>query len=105
MTDERFVDLMGATNLIPGPNSTELAIHLGYERAGWRGLVLAGVLLHPAGRADSAVLAWAYVSTANPRRRDLLYGWCPVVVAIVVGRWCRLPTAVKSAGRLSSRPA
>ena len=37
LTDERFVDLMGATNLIPGPNSTELAIHLGHERAGWPG--------------------------------------------------------------------
>ncbi|MBN7452943.1 chromate transporter, partial [Mycobacteroides abscessus] len=39
VSDERFVDLMGATNLIPGPNSTELAIHLGFERARWRGLV------------------------------------------------------------------
>ena len=43
VSDERFVDLMGATNLIPGPNSAELAVHLGHERARWRGLVVAGV--------------------------------------------------------------
>ncbi|MDE2767283.1 MAG: chromate transporter, partial [Chloroflexota bacterium] len=43
LTDRRFLDLLGVTNLIPGPNSTEMAIHLGRERAGWRGLVGAGV--------------------------------------------------------------
>ena len=43
---ERFLDLLGATNLIPGPNSTEMAIHLGYVRAGWSGLAVAGTLLH-----------------------------------------------------------
>src|SRR5918993_663807 len=43
LTEQHFLDLVGATNLIPGPNSTELAIHIGYERAGWRGLIIAGV--------------------------------------------------------------
>ena len=52
--DQRFADLMGATNLIPGPNSTELAIHIGYLRAGWPGLVVAGVTA-PAARAAVTV--------------------------------------------------
>ena len=43
VTDEEFLDLLGATNLIPGPNSTEMAIHLGYVRAGWRGLIVGGL--------------------------------------------------------------
>src|SRR6187549_4021725 len=43
ITDEHFLDMLGATNLIPGPNSTEMAIHIGYVRAGWRGLIAAGV--------------------------------------------------------------
>ena len=43
VTDDHFLDLLGAVNLIPGPNSTEMAIHLGYTRAGWRGLIAAGV--------------------------------------------------------------
>ena len=43
MTEQHFLDLVGATNLIPGPNSTEMAIHIGYERAGWRGLIAAGL--------------------------------------------------------------
>ena len=44
VTEQQFLDLLGASNLIPGPTSTELAIYLGYARAGWRGLVLAGTL-------------------------------------------------------------
>ena len=61
LTREHFLDLLGATNLIPGPNSTEMAIHVGYLRAGWRGLVLAGAcFILPAVLVTSA-LAWAYV--------------------------------------------
>ena len=44
LSHEQFLDLLGATNLIPGPNSTEMAIHIGWVRAGWRGLVVAGVV-------------------------------------------------------------
>ena len=55
---ERFLDLLGATNLIPGPNSTEMAIHLGYERAGWKGLVLGGACF--IGPAFVLVLACAW---------------------------------------------
>ena len=42
LTEQEFLDLLGATNLIPGPNSTEMAIHIGQEKGGWRGLIIAG---------------------------------------------------------------
>ncbi|MBM9460331.1 chromate efflux transporter [Nocardioides sp. zg-536] len=82
--DRRFVDLMGATNLLPGPNSTELALHLGHERAGWRGLLLAGVcFILPAALMVTA-LSWAYVEHGQaPAVTGLLYGVVPVVVAII----------------------
>ncbi|WP_196455408.1 chromate efflux transporter [Planomonospora sp. ID82291] len=97
VSDERFVDLMGATNLIPGPNSTELAIHLGHERARGRGLVVAGVCFILPAFAVVLALAWAYVRHGQaPAAEGLLYGIKPVVVAIVV--WALaglLRTAVK----------
>jgi len=85
VSDERFVDLMGATNLIPGPNSTELAIHLGFERARWRGLVAAGVcFILPAALIVTA-LAWVYVHYGNtPAVAGILYGIVPAVIAIIV---------------------
>lgn len=84
VTDERFVDLMGATNLIPGPNSTELAIHLGFDRARWRGLLAAGVcFILPAALIVTA-LAWAYVEYGDTPSVDwVLYGVVPAVLAIV----------------------
>jgi chromate transporter len=81
---QQFLDLIGATNLIPGPNSTELAIHIGYERAGWRGLVVAGAcFILPA-----MLLVWALAALyvryqAIPQAGWLLYGIKPVIVAIV----------------------
>src|ERR1041384_162865 len=61
VTHGEFLDLLGATNLIPGPNSTEMAIHLGYIRAGWAGLVVAGAsFILPAAFMVTAI-AWAYV--------------------------------------------
>ncbi len=62
VSDERFVDLMSATNLIPGPNSTELAIHLGYDRARWRGLLAAGICFILPAALIVTGLAWAYVT-------------------------------------------
>jgi chromate transporter len=98
LTDERFVDLMGATNLIPGPNSTELAIHLGHERARWRGLLLAGVLFILPAAVMVTVLAWLYVESGDtPALDHVLRGVVPVVVAIVV--WALVPllrTVVRS---------
>ncbi|MEV4807735.1 chromate efflux transporter [Nonomuraea sp. NPDC049421] len=84
VTDERFADLMGATNLIPGPNSTELAIHLGHDRAGRRGLILAGAcFILPAALIVTA-LAWAYVTYGRtPAVEGILYGIVPVVIAII----------------------
>ena len=85
VTDERFLDLMGATNLIPGPNSTELAIHLGWDRARWRGLVAAGVCFILPAALMVAGLAWAYVEYGDtPAVEDLLYGVVPAVIAIIV---------------------
>lgn len=84
VSDQRFVDLMGATNLIPGPNSTELAIHLGFDRARWRGLVAAGVcFILPAALIVTA-LAWAYVRYGDtPAVEGVLYGVVPAVIAII----------------------
>lgn len=61
LTREQFLDYLGATNLIPGPNSTELAIHIGHARAGWPGLLVAGTcFIVPAALIVTAI-AWAYV--------------------------------------------
>ncbi len=84
VTDERFLDLLGAVNLIPGPNSTEMAIHLGYVRAGWAGLVVAGTLFIVPAMLIVLALAWAYVTYgALPQAQWLLYGIKPVIIAIV----------------------
>lgn len=85
LTDEEFLDLLGATNLIPGPNSTEMAIHIGYLRAGWPGLILGGLgFLLPATGMVLA-LAWVYVRYGStPQASWLLYGIKPVVIAIIL---------------------
>lgn len=85
MTDEHFLDLLGATNLIPGPNSTEMVIHIGLLRAGWRGLVVAGVcFILP---ATLIVLALAIIYKeygTTPTAEWLLYGIKPVIIAVVL---------------------
>jgi chromate transporter len=84
MDDREFVDWVGATNLIPGPNSTELAIHLGYRRAGWRGLITAGVCFIGPAVIIVSVLAYLYQQHGtDPRVLDIRYGVLPVVIAIV----------------------
>src|SRR4028118_1100484 len=60
MSSEYFLDLVGATNLIPGPNSTEMAMHIGHERAGWKGLVTAGCCFIIPAVIITAAFAWAY---------------------------------------------
>ncbi len=84
MTREEFLDLLGATNLIPGPNSTEMAIHVGHRRAGMAGLVVAGAaFILPAALIVTAV-AWAYVAWGRlPAAEGLLRGVKPVVLAVV----------------------
>ena len=85
MTHAQFLDLLGATNLIPGPNSTEMAIHIGHARARWAGLVVAGVcFILPAALIVTAI-AWAYVRFgALPEVAGVLYGVKPVIIAVVV---------------------
>src|SRR6266498_4977099 len=61
LTREQFLDLLGATNLIPGPNSTEMAIHIGHQQAGWAGLVVAGVCFILPAACITLAFAWAYV--------------------------------------------
>ena len=94
---QRFLDLVGATNLIPGPNSTELAIHIGYERAGWAGLLVAGSSFIVPAMLIVMAFAWAYVEYGStPAGEALLYGVQPVVIAIVVHALTKLaPTAGK----------
>jgi chromate transporter len=101
ITPQRFVDLLGATNLIPGPNSTEMAIHIGHARAGRAGLVVAGAcFILPATLIVSA-LAWAYVRFgALPGTGAFLRGMQPVVIAVVLQALVRLaPTALSGARR------
>lgn len=85
MTREEFLDLLGATNLIPGPNSTEMAIHVGHRQAGWAGLLVAGVcFILPAALIVTA-FAWAYVRYRSlPQVAGILYGVKPVIIVIVV---------------------
>ncbi len=97
VTEQQFLDLLGASNLIPGPTSTELAIYLGYARAGWRGLVLAGTLFILPAALISLALAWVYVRYGStPQAVWLLYGIKPVIIAVVVQAiWALARTAVK----------
>jgi chromate transporter len=84
LSEERFLDLFGAVNLIPGPSSTQLAIYLGYLRAGWPGLIIAGVCFIVPAMAIVLALAWAYVTYQSlPQVGWLLYGIKPVVVAVI----------------------
>ena len=96
--DARFLDLLGMTNLIPGPNSTEMAIHLGYVRAGWPGLALGGLCFILPAMTLVLLLAWAYVAHgARPEASAVLYGIKPVIIAVVVqAAWALARTAVKS---------
>jgi chromate transporter len=97
LSRERFLDLVGGCNLLPGPSSTQVAMALGYTRAGWMGLAVAGIcFILPASLAVLA-LAWAYVRYGGlPQVQGLLYGVKPVMVAIVVQAVWRL-------GRLALR--
>ncbi len=97
LTEEQFLDLLGATNLIPGPNSTEMAIHIGLLRAGWRGLVLAGTCFILPATLIVLAFAWAYVRYGStPAGTWVLYGVKPVIIAIVAqALWGLSRTAAK----------
>jgi chromate transporter len=94
-----FLDLLGAANLIPGPSSTEMAIFIGFRRAGWAGLLLGGCCFILPAVLIVSVLAWGYVHYGRlPQVEAILYGIKPVIIAVVAQALWRLgKTAVKSA--------
>ena len=98
MDRAQFLDLVGATNLIPGPNSTEMAIHIGYIRRGWRGLLLAGVCFILPAAVLTTALAWAYVKFGNlPQVAPLIYGIQPAVLVVILSAVLKLGrSAVKN---------
>jgi len=100
LSDQRFLDLFGAANLIPGPSSTELAIFLGYVRAGWPALILAGVLFIAPAMLMVLTFAWVYVHLGRfPAVGWLLYGIKPVVIAVIAQALYGLGrTAIKGPG-------
>ena len=84
LNDQQFLDMLGATNLIPGPNSTEVAIHIGYLRAGLPGLAVAGTAFILPAMVMVIGLAWAYVQYGEaPQVGWILYGIKPVIIAII----------------------
>ena len=85
LSEQQFVDLWAATNLIPGPNSTEMAIHISSLRSGWRGLIGGGIAFILPAALMVTVLAWAYTEFGHlPQAAWILYGVKPVVIAIIV---------------------
>ena len=98
LSREKFLDLLGATNLIPGPNSTEMAIHVGYLRAGWPGLLVAGTCFILPATIIVLGFAWVYVRYGSlPETARVLYGVKPVIIAIVLqALWALGRTAVKT---------
>ena len=98
LTQEHFLDLLGVTNLIPGPNSTEMAIHIGYIYAGWLGLIVAGVCFIFPAVLITGLFAYLYVNYGTlPQVSPLLYGIKPVVLAIIMNAiWGLGKKAVKT---------
>jgi chromate transporter len=98
LSREKFLDLLGASSLIPGPSSSELAIHIGYLRAGWAGLLVGGVCFIFPAAILVGIISWAYVRFGHlPAVSALLYGVKPVVIAVILqALWGLGRTAVKS---------
>jgi chromate transporter len=98
LSREKFLDLLGASNLIPGPSSSELAIHIGYLRAGWAGLLVGGVCFIFPAVILVGIIAWAYVRFGHlPAVAAVLYGVKPVVIAVILqALWGLGRTAIKS---------
>jgi chromate transporter len=98
VSHEAFLDMLGACNLIPGPNSTEMAIHIGHRRAGFLGLAVAGTCFVVPAMAITIAIAWAYVRFGSmPQVAGALYGIKPVIIAVVVQALWRLwPSAART---------
>jgi chromate transporter len=96
MDHAHFIDLVGATNLIPGPNSTEMTMHCGYERAGIKGMIMAGISFIIPATIITIVIAWIYATYGQlPDVDAFLYGIKPAVIAIIVS--AMIPLAGKAA--------
>src|SRR3984957_11111464 len=98
LSREKFLDLLGASSLIPGPSSSELAIHIGYLRAGWMGLVVGGVCFILPAAVLVTCIAMVYVRFGHlPAVAAILYGVKPVVIAVILqALWGLGRTAVKN---------
>ncbi|MDR6157207.1 chromate transporter [Chryseobacterium sp. SLBN-27] len=95
MSQQHFLDLIGATNLIPGPNSTEMAIHIGREKAGWKGLLTAGVCFILPAVFITGIFAWLYKKYgALPEIQPFVYGIKPAIIAVILS--AIFPLAEKS---------
>jgi len=91
LSREYFMDLLSAVNLVPGPNATEMAIHIGYLRAGWPGLIVGGAAFILPATLISGALAWAYVNYGSlPQTEALFYGITPAIIAIIIAATYRL---------------
>ncbi|MDI1305527.1 MAG: chromate efflux transporter [bacterium] len=85
ISEQHFLDLIGATNLIPGPNSTEMAIHIGHERAGWKGLIVAGFCFIFPAVLITGCFAWLYKKYGQlPEMQPFIYGIKPAIIAIIL---------------------
>jgi chromate transporter len=86
MSEQHFLDLLGATNLIPGPNSTEMAIHIGYDKAGWKGLLAAGLCFIIPAVLITGVFAFLYHQYGQlPQAQPFIYGIKPAIIAVIIG--------------------
>ena len=95
LTEQHFLDLIGATNLIPVPNSTEMAIHIGHEKAGWKGLIVAGLCFILPAVCITGFFAWLYKEYGQlPEAQPFLYGIKPAIIAIILA--AIFPLAKKS---------
>lgn len=95
LSQQHFLDLIGATNLIPGPNSTEMAIHIGHEKGGWKGLVVAGLCFILPAIFITGIFAFLYKQYGQlPEVQPFIYGITPAIIAIILG--AIFPLAKKS---------
>lgn len=95
LSEQHFLDLIGATNLIPGPNSSEMAIHIGHEKGGWKGLIVAGLCFILPAVFITGIFAWLYKQYGQlPEVQPFVYGIKPAIIAIILG--AIFPLAKKS---------
>jgi len=95
MDHDHFLDLIGATNLIPGPNSTEMAIHIGQQRGGWRGLLIAGACFICPAVVITAIIAWGYQQYGSlPQVSAFIFGIKPAIIPVILA--AALPLAKRA---------